>query len=736
MATSHLQTPLKAVLGDRTAKVLEKGLGLTSVGDLLAHFPRRYVERGELTDINQLLEGEEATILAEISKVSLRRASGRTILEVILTDGSATMTLTFFNQPWREKELRVGRTGLFAGKVGSFNNRKQLSHPDYELIPDGDDVDNAIANFAGRFIPVYPAISKLPSWKIAKCVEIAIDSLEEIPDFLPENLREAKSYPTLDEAYRWIHLPASREDAERARERLTFDEALLLQIVLAKRREQARSVATIARAVRSGGLLDLFESRLPWSYTDGQREVMKEIDHDLAQEYPMQRLLQGEVGSGKTVVALRAALAVVESGGQAALLAPTEVLAQQHYITIRKLLGDLADRGMIGGSSEGTGVALLTGSMTQSAKRDVLARIASGDAGIVIGTHALLSAGVEFADLGLVIVDEQHRFGVEQRDALRSKAKNPPHLLVMTATPIPRTVAMTIFGDLDISTLRTLPKGRSPIQTYVIPTLEKPHYLERAWSRITEEVAKGHQAYVVAPRISERVSEEGLEALSDLDKALAKELGEDSTTPSAPMTAVEELAPRLALGPLKGLKVALLHGRLTSDEKEATMSAFNKGEIDVLVATTVIEVGVDVPNASTMVIMDADRFGVSQLHQLRGRVGRGSVPGLCLLVTQAAPETPAMNRLDAVAGTLDGFELARIDLEQRSEGDVLGSAQSGTRSHLRLLKVLRDEDLIADARESAIGLVSADPSLHNTPELARNVEALMFDEISSFVDKG
>ena len=736
MATSHLQTPLKAVLGDRTAKVLEKGLGLTSVGDLLGHFPRRYVERGELTDINQLLEGEEATILAEISKVSLRRASGRTILEVILTDGSATMTLTFFNQPWREKELRVGRTGLFAGTVGSFNNRKQLSHPDYELIPDGDDVDNAIANFAGRFIPVYPAISKLPSWKIAKCVEIAIDSLEEIPDFLPENLREAKGYPTLDEAYRWIHLPASREDAERARERLTFDEALLLQIVLAKRREQARSVATIARAVRSGGLLDLFESRLPWSYTDGQREVMKEIDHDLAQEYPMQRLLQGEVGSGKTVVALRAALAVVESGGQAALLAPTEVLAQQHYITIRKLLGDLADRGMIGGSSEGTGVALLTGSMTQGAKRDVLARTASGDAGIVIGTHALLSAGVEFADLGLVIVDEQHRFGVEQRDALRSKAKNPPHLLVMTATPIPRSVAMTIFGDLDISTLRTLPKGRSPIQTYVIPTLEKPHYLERAWSRITEEVAKGHQAYVVAPRISERVSEEGLEALSDLDKALAKELGEDPTTPSAPMTAVEELAPRLALGPLKGLKVALLHGRLTSDEKEVTMSAFNKGEIDVLVATTVIEVGVDVPNASTMVIMDADRFGVSQLHQLRGRVGRGSVPGLCLLVTQAAPETPAMSRLDAVAGTLDGFELARIDLEQRSEGDVLGSAQSGTRSHLRLLKVLRDEDLIADARESAIALVSVDPSLRNTPELARNVEVLMFDEISSFVDKG
>ena len=739
MSTSSLQTPLKAVLGDRTAKVLEKGLGLLSVGDLLRHYPRRYVERGELTDINELLEGEEATILAEISKVSLRRASGRTILEVILSDGSATMALTFFNQPWREKELRVGRTGLFAGKVGLFNNRRQLSHPDYELIPDGDDVDNAIANFAGRFIPVYPAISKLPSWKIAKCVEIAIDSLDEIPDFLPAKIRTEKNYPTLDQAYRSIHIPQSREDADLARERLTFDEALLLQLVLAKRRVDLRALASTPRRVKSGGLLDLFEARLPWSYTDGQRAVMAEIDEDLAREYPMHRLLQGEVGSGKTVVALRAALTVVENGGQAAFLAPTEVLAQQHYVTIRKLLGDLSSKGTLGGSSEGTDLALLTGSMSAANKRDALARIASGDVGIVIGTHALLSAGVDFADLGLVIVDEQHRFGVEQRDALRNKASKPPHLLVMTATPIPRTVAMTIFGDLDISTLRTLPQGRSPIQTFLIPTLEKPHYLERAWSRITEEVAKGHQAYVVAPRISEKFAEEGLEALSDFDKQLAKdleELGEKGETPKAPMVAVEELAPRLALGPLKGLKVAILHGRQSSDEKEATMTAFNAGEIDVLVATTVIEVGVDVPNASTMVIMDADRFGVSQLHQLRGRVGRGSIAGLCLLVTNAGPETPAMARLEAVASTLDGFELARIDLEQRSEGDVLGSAQSGTRSHLRLLKVLRDEDLIESARAIATSLVDDDPELKNAPHLASEVAALMVDESAAFVDKG
>ena len=740
-ALTSLETPLKAVVGDRTAKVLEKGFGLLTVGELLRHYPRRYVERGELTDIDALHEGEEATVLAEISKVSLRRASGRTILEVILTDGKATMSLTFFNQPWREKELRVGRSGLFAGKVGIFNNRRQLSHPDYELIPDGDDVDAAIEKFAGRYIAVYPAVSKLPSWKIAKCVELALDSLEPIPDFLPEDIRIETGYPTLDQAYRDIHLPDTREAAELARERLTFDEALLLQLLLAKRRVELRALATTSRRARSEGLVAEFERRLPWKYTDGQIDVMKEIDHDLAQSYPMHRLLQGEVGSGKTVIALRAALTVVESGGQAAILAPTEVLAQQHYITMHKLLGDLAEGGTLGGSEVGTSIALLTGSMSATAKRESLTRIASGEAGIVIGTHALLSTGVDFADLGLVVVDEQHRFGVEQRDALRNKASKPPHLLVMTATPIPRTVAMTIFGDLDVSTLRTLPSGRSPIQNFVIPTLEKPHYLERAWSRIIEEVGKGHQAYVVAPRISETLEEEGLESLSESDRAIARELAElsgesEDQSERTPMTAVEELAPRLALGALKGIKVAILHGRQSAEEKEATMSAFGRGEIDVLVATTVIEVGVDVPNASTMVIMDADRFGVSQLHQLRGRVGRGSVPGLCLLVTNAQPLTPAMERLEAVAGTLDGFELARIDLEQRSEGDVLGSAQSGTRSHLRLLRVLRDEDLIERAREVATRLVSDDPELKNAPQLAAEVALLMEEEKASFVDKG
>jgi ATP-dependent DNA helicase RecG len=443
----------------------------------------------------------------------------------------------------------------------------------------------------------------------------------------------------------------------------------------------------------------------------------------------MHRLLQGEVGSGKTVVALRAMLSVVDSGGQAALLAPTEVLAQQHYRTITKLLGDLAMAGTLEGSEIGTAVELLTGSLSTAEKKVIHAKLASGQTGIVIGTHALISDGVEFDDLGLVVVDEQHRFGVEQRDALRMKAKQPPHLLVMTATPIPRTVAMTVFGDLDISTLKELPSGRAAITTHVIPVLEKPHYLDRAWQRVKEEVAKGFQVYIVAPRI-----ENPNKKLTEREILAAQLLGEEFLDNEV-MVAVEELAPELASGALAGLKIAVLHGKQSSEVKDQTMSAFAAGQIQVLVATTVIEVGVDVPNASMMVIMDADRFGVSQLHQLRGRVGRGSAPGLCLLVSGAPEDSPSMQRLSAVAATLDGFVLARIDLEQRKEGDVLGRSQSGGRSHLRLLKVLRDENLIDQARTVSAKLLHDDPELINLPELKAEVEKLKEDESARFMDK-
>ena len=722
---AQLETKVSAVVGDRTAKVLETTFGIKSIGDLMRHYPRRYMVRGELSDISALHEGDETTILAQVYSASTRPMRGRkgSMLEVVVTDGTDKLSLTFFNQAWREKDLKVGRQGLFAGKVGVFNNKKQLSHPDYEMIPDGSDVDSAVEGFAGKYLPVYPASAKMPSWKISQCAQLAIGSLEEIQDFLPSSIRQKHNYPSLHQALVQLHQPADLDHAELARERLTFDEAFLLQSLLVMRRIELKKLNSTSRKRISGGLLDAFDATLPFELTAGQKAVCKEIESDLAQPHPMHRLLQGEVGSGKTIVALRAMLAVVDSGGQAALLAPTEVLAAQHLRTIQKLLGELGQGGMLGGSEKATQVTLITGSQSAAARKDALAMAASGSAGIVIGTHALLGEKVEFKDLGLIVVDEQHRFGVEQRDALKEKAVLPPHLLVMTATPIPRTVAMTVFGDLDVSTLRELPLGRQPITTHVVPVKEKPSFLERAWQRINEEVAQGHQAYIVAPRIS---------ADSDANADIDFLFGEESSE----ITSVEELAPSLHAGPLKGLKLAILHGRLSADQKDSTMQAFTKGEIDVLVSTTVIEVGVDVANATIMVIMDADRFGVSQLHQLRGRVGRGTSPGLCLLVTQCEEETPARERLNAVAGTLDGFELSRIDLEQRREGDVLGASQSGTQSHLRLLRVLRDEGLIEQAREDAETLIATDNDLSDYPALRAELAQLQRDQAVDYLDKG
>ena len=720
MAT--LDSKLVGVLGDRTTKVLNDLYGYLTVGDLLHHYPRRYLVRGELSNIAELNEGDEVTILAEVYSATSRRLHARkgNILEVIVTDGSAKLSLTFFNQAWREKDLKVGKQGLFAGKVGVFNGKRQLAHPDYEMIADGNDVDAAVEGFAGKYLPMYPASAKLPSWKIAQCIELAVGALDEVPDYLPESVREKYGYPTLHQALVQLHNPADLDSAEKARQRLTFDEAFMLQLLLLSRRKELKNLDAVARPAHPGGLLDAFDALLPFELTAGQRSVAAEIADDLSQPHPMHRLLQGEVGSGKTVVALRAMLTVIDNGGQAALLAPTEVLAAQHLRTMQKLLGSLAQGGMLGGTEGATQVTLITGSQNAAARKEALALAASGDAGIVIGTHALLGESVSFKDLGLIVVDEQHRFGVEQRDALKSKATNPPHLLVMTATPIPRTVAMTVFGDLDVSTLRELPLGRQPITTHVIPVLEKPGFLERAWERITEEVSQGHQAYIVAPRIAAGTSED-----SDMDFLM----GESSTE----IASVEELGPLLSGGALQGVKVAPLHGRQSAELKDSTMQAFTNKEIDVLVSTTVIEVGVDVPNATVMVIMDADRFGVSQLHQLRGRVGRGTSPGLCLLVTNAEPESSARARLDAVAGTVDGFELSRIDLEQRREGDVLGASQSGSRSHLRLLRVLRDESMIEQAREDASTILES--GISGYPLLAAELAQIQSDAAAEYIDK-
>ena len=736
---ASLESRLISVLGDKTAKVLAEHFEITTVGDLLRHYPRRYVVRGELTDIEALNEGEEVTIFAKVESTKVRRIPGRkgVIVETIVTDGRAKLILTFFNQAWREKDLREGRQGLFAGKVGLFKGKRQLAHPDYLLIPEGDNLDAAIGDFAGRYLPVYPATSKLPSWKIAQCVRLALNALEEVKDYVPHDVLEELNFPDFMTALRDVHEPTSAESAERARARLTFDEALLMQLFLVLRRHEVRAATTKKRAPITDGLLAAFDQRMPFELTAGQKEVWREISADLASPHPMYRLLQGDVGSGKTIIALRAMLSVVDSGGQTALLAPTEVLAQQHYRNFHALLGDLAEGGMLGGNVRGTQVALLTGSLSAAEKKEVHGAISSGAVGLVVGTHALLSEGVSFNDLGLIVVDEQHRFGVEQRDALREKAAQPPHVLVMTATPIPRTVAMTIFGDLDVSVLRELPLGRSPITTHVVSALSKPQHLDRAWQRATEEVKNGHQVYVVAPRISPS-DDSDLQrfGLTPEELKLARALSDDDDVQEkVPMASVEDLFPQLSQGALASVRVGKLHGRMHAEEKESVMQAFSKGDIDVLISTTVIEVGVDVPNASMMIIMDADRFGVSQLHQLRGRVGRGTSPGLCLLVTNASDESPAMERLSAVAATTDGFELSRLDLEQRREGDVLGSAQSGVRSHLRLLRVIRDEDLISQAREVAERLVARDPLLDSMPQLKIEVDKLRQEERAAYLEK-
>ncbi|HEX9034709.1 MAG TPA: ATP-dependent DNA helicase RecG, partial [Streptosporangiaceae bacterium] len=531
-----------------------------------------------------------------------------------------------------------------------------------------------------------------------------------------------------------IHRPADETDKNRAIRRLKWDEAFMLQVVLAQRRRLSTEYVALPRPAVPGGLLAEFERMLPFELTAGQRDAGAVIAADLSQEHPMHRLLQGEVGSGKTIVALRAMLQVADAAGQAALLAPTEVLAQQHHRSIGQMLGPLAMAGQLGGAEHATRVTLLTGSLSSAARRRALVEAASGEAGIVIGTHALLTEQVQFADLGLIVIDEQHRFGVEQREALRAKSvSGRPHVLVMTATPIPRTVAMTVFGDLEVTELTELPAGRSPIASHVVPVAEKPHYLDRAWERVREEVARGRQAYVVCPRIGGETGSAADAAPDDSGFDLAGD-DEDAEQPRRPAMAVTDVADALRQGPLADLRLAVLHGRLAPDEKDKVMLAFADGQVDVLVTTTVVEVGVDVPNATVMVVMDADRFGVSQLHQLRGRVGRGGEPGLCLLVTETPPG-PARDRLDAVAATSDGFALARLDLEQRREGDVLGAAQAGRRSSLKLLTLLRDEDLIGQARQEAEELVGADPALAGQPALAAAIETLLDAERAEYLAK-
>jgi ATP-dependent DNA helicase RecG len=724
-----------AAVAAKHAPKIEKAFGYRTVGDLLLHYPRKWVDKGSLSDLGEIEPDEHVTVLGRVVRSAQhpyadRRRGGQAYrLEVVVATEDAELLLTFFDKQkgradWRQQQLEVGRTGLFSGKVGTFRQRLQLVNPETHTF--GGDGSEAEVTDAWERMPqllaIYPATSAVQSWQLSAAIALALDLVHEVPDLLPEELRAQHDFLGTRQALEWLHRPDSWAQKETAARRLRFDEAFVTQTALAQRRAALLALDADPRTGREGGLLDQFDARLPFELTAGQREVSADVLDDLAGGHPMHRLLQGEVGSGKTVVALRAMLRVVDSGAQAALLAPTEVLAQQHHRSITAMLGDLAAGGLLGGAVDGTRVALLTGSLGAAARREAMLDAASGAAGIVIGTHALLEDKVQFADLGFVVVDEQHRFGVEQRAALAAKsAGRPPHVLVMTATPIPRTVAMTVFGDLETSTLRELPAGRAPIQTSVVALAQQPSWLDRAWARIREEAARGHQVYVVCPRIG-----------GDDDAAPPSPDADDSR----PTAAVEEVGPMLAAGPLAGLRLEALHGRLAPDRKDQVMRSFAAGEVDVLVSTTVIEVGVDVANATMMVVLDAERFGVSQLHQLRGRVGRGGLPGLCLLVTGAAAGSPAHERLAAVAGTTDGFELARVDLEQRREGDVLGTSQSGRRSSLRLLHVLDHEEEILEARQIATGVVSEDPDLAEHPLLADQVRRLHEAEQADYLEKG
>ncbi|QIG40447.1 ATP-dependent DNA helicase RecG [Microbacterium sp. 4R-513] len=708
MPSFSLESRLDGAVGGKTASALDRAFGMKTVGDLVAHYPRRYARRGELTPISSLPIGEPVTIVAEVKRASERRMQNRkgSLLEVVISDGRGDLSLTFFNQSWRIKDLHPGRRGIFAGKVGEYRGAKQLAHPDYELFEDEDTARLNAQAYANLPIPIYPATASIASWQFKKIVDLVLDGLGPVPDPLPEPLRERHGLLDARTAIERIHRPDFEDQIEQARETLRWHEAFVLQAALLQQRQFVRALAATKRP--AGSLLERFDAALLFPRTADQITVGEQIEHDLQGDWPMNRLVQGEVGSGKTLVALRAMLQVAESGGQSALIAPTEVLAAQHVRSIARMLGpQLAPELM---------PTLLTGQLTAAERRKAALRVASGQARIVVGTHALLSESTTFADLGLVVVDEQHRFGVEQRESLRAKGASP-HALVLTATPIPRTVAMTVFGDLDVSTIRTMPAGRAGIETFVAPLAEKPGWFARVWERIAEEVGQERQAFVVCAAIDAESATKDDTA----DEPVAD--AEDEAEPTRTRWGVVQAGDLLSRHPaFTDIRVEILHGRMPSDEKDAVMQAFARGDIDVLVATTVVEVGVDVPNASTMAILEADRFGVSQLHQLRGRVGRGGVPGLCLLVTEAPAGSSARARVDAVAATLDGFALAEVDLELRGEGDVLGDAQSGVRSSLRLLRVVKDADLIAEARIAAEKILDEDPTLSRHLGLAAAIE--------------
>ncbi|PFG28823.1 ATP-dependent DNA helicase RecG [Corynebacterium renale] len=689
----HDRRTLDTLFEKKTATEIRKELGLSTVDELLAYRPRTYSRNGAHVGVGNAEEGEQVTIVGEVLDVRQSTTrNGMRITTVTIFDGTVNLTASFFRVTFIAKVLLPGTKAMFTGKVRYYRGQPQLQHPQYVILRRasketlasfGEETDEQPTELELRlakrdYVPIYPATKKATSWKIMDWVDHVLANVPPIPEPLDE---PPAFLPSFDQAIRGVHVPGP-EGPEPHIERLKYNEALELATVMALRRADNHDRVAAANPPRHGGMREGLLGSLPYELTAGQQEVVETISHDLSQEHPMSRLLQGEVGSGKTVVALLSMLQVIDNGRQCAFMAPTEVLATQHWASLQSLCMDLP-----------LTVVLLTGSLSTQDRQDALLKIVSGQADIVVGTHALFQDSVDFFDLGLVVVDEQHRFGVEQRDDLRAKGGHP-HLLVMTATPIPRTIAMTVFGDLAISSLRELPGGRKPIQSFVVHK-GRPAWWERTWSRLYEEVEDGHQGYVVCPSIE---GEGGVLELANVLRAR-----------------------------WPNLRIEELHGKLHPEDKDYVMAEFAAGRIDVLVATTVIEVGVDVANATVMVITQAERFGISQLHQLRGRVGRGGHASICFLMT-ATPDQAALERLEAVAATTSGFDLADIDLRHRQEGDILGAAQSG-KSRLKILNLLADQDIIAMGQDDAADLVA------RHPDLARTLVSDIEEESQDFLEK-
>ncbi len=694
-ANEHfLSTPLKELIGGKSAASLEKSFGITSAGELLNHYPRKYIDRGRLTPFNKVEVGVPVTVMATIKSIETRRMQQKRgfILVVRVSDGIDTMELTFFNQKWRERDLQVGRIGLFAGTVSEFRGVRTLTHPKYALFADiGIDVSqeaDAVTEFTGEIISVYSSSQDLASWQIQAAIDVVLKSADELIDPLPAELVAKHGFMTKIESLHAIHQPRDHSEIVRATQRIKYEEAFVLLALMCQRKSIAKSALARARSGSESMILVEFDGSLPFELTQGQREVGEEIAADLARSIPMTRLLQGDVGSGKTIVSIRAMLEVIATGGQVALLAPTEVLAAQHLESVQRFLQGVYSRPIR--------VDLLTGGMSVPKRRQILLDAQSGDLDILIGTHALLEENVQFFDLGLIVIDEQHRFGVEQRAAMltRSRGELRPHLLVMTATPIPRTVALTIFGDLDISTLTESPSLRAEVQTHLVSTSGMPRSEMRVWERMVEEVAAGNKVFVVCPIISPSETDLKRDKALQLEPLASVEETYDTLTEQFPKVAFEKL-----------------HGGLDSQSKREIMRRFEgleEPQIDVLIATTVIEVGVDIPAATMIIVLNAERFGMSQLHQLRGRIGRGSLPGLCILVHGFTYSAASLDRLNALRDSRDGFALSQKDLEIRGEGDVLGQDQSGALSSLRLLKVIDDLAFIEKVRVEVEELFESD----------------------------